>query len=156
MPSLTNIAVFSTARCSSSRNSLRGITHSPSPHFGGGATSSFDGIFELYVYSLYYKSYTHCVIHLIYIIYPLYIHCQSPQGHWSCGLWYQLFTTSGSISCHAKDKGIFQLILFISFPNCMKSPTILLWDGSGYQNRWIFGKFPNGLWAPPSFWENYS
>ena len=37
--------IFSTARCSSSRNSLRGITHSPSPHFGGGATSSFDGIF---------------------------------------------------------------------------------------------------------------
>ena len=35
----------STARCSSSRNSLRGITHSPSPHVGGGATSSFDGIF---------------------------------------------------------------------------------------------------------------
>ena len=93
------------------------------------------GFIELYVYSLYYKSYTHCVIHLIYIIYPLYIHCQSLQGHWSCGLRYHLFTTSGSISCHAKDKGIFQLILFISFPNCMKSPTILLWDGSGYQNR---------------------
>ena len=37
--------IFSTARCSSSRNSLRGITHSPTPHFGGGATSSFDGIF---------------------------------------------------------------------------------------------------------------
>ena len=40
-------AIISTARCSSSRNSLRGITHSPSPHFGGGATSSFDGIFVL-------------------------------------------------------------------------------------------------------------
>ena len=38
-------SIISTARCSSSRNSLRGITHSPSPHFGGGATSSFDGIF---------------------------------------------------------------------------------------------------------------
>ena len=38
---------FSTARCSNSRNSLRGI-HSPSPvHIllKGGATSSFDGIF---------------------------------------------------------------------------------------------------------------
>ena len=44
--------IISTARCSSSRNSLRGITHSihpsPSPHFGGGATSSFDGIFLEY------------------------------------------------------------------------------------------------------------
>ena len=38
---------FSTARCSSSHNSLRGIhlTIQSSPHFGGGATSSFDGIF---------------------------------------------------------------------------------------------------------------
>ena len=36
--------VISTARCYSSRNSLRGI-QSPTPlrHFGGGATSSFDG-----------------------------------------------------------------------------------------------------------------
>ena len=39
------VPFISTARCSSSRNSLRGITHSPSPHFGGGATTSFDGIF---------------------------------------------------------------------------------------------------------------
>ena len=34
---VSNSIVFS--RCSSSRNSLRGITHSPTPHFGGGATS---------------------------------------------------------------------------------------------------------------------
>ena len=43
------VVIFSTARCSSSRNSLRGIHSihpSPSPHFGGGATSSFDGIFH--------------------------------------------------------------------------------------------------------------
>ena len=45
-------AFISTARCSSSRNSLRGIhsiTHpSPSQHFAySGATSSFDGIFCL-------------------------------------------------------------------------------------------------------------
>ena len=42
--------IFSTARCSSSRYSLRGI-HSPiksSPHFAySGATSSFDGIFRI-------------------------------------------------------------------------------------------------------------
>ena len=44
--------IFSTERCSSSRNSLRGITHSPSPHFGGGATSSFDGIIYVWRPSL--------------------------------------------------------------------------------------------------------
>ena len=26
-------------------------------------------------------------------------------------------------------------------------------DGSGYQNGWIFGKVPNGLWPPPHFWK---
>ena len=42
--------IFSTARCSSSRNSLRGIQPSIHPVnilLKGGATSSFDGIFEL-------------------------------------------------------------------------------------------------------------
>ena len=44
--------IFSTARCSSSRNSLRGITHSITHShilLKGGATSSFDGIFIMII-----------------------------------------------------------------------------------------------------------
>ena len=32
---------------------------------------------------------------------------------------------------------------------------ILLRDAYPFQNGWIFGKVPNGLWPPPSFSESY-
>ena len=46
------------------------------------------------------------------------------------------------------------LLLFLSvFPETKTS--IQLRDAFPFQNRWIFGKVPNGLWLPPSFSESY-
>ena len=36
---------------------------------------------------------------------------------------------------------------------CYITPSLR--DAYPFQNEWIFGKVPNGLWPPPSFWESY-